>query len=633
MDYFKDLAALLQLELIHDRDQHELLLSERSTNERKVLGLSWYPIQIIDSELGRGDYLQVTFSKTNDFENGHKFRFGMPISLFSNHNPLENRIQGTITFVNQQQMRVSFRTEELPEWSRKGKLGIDLLFDENSYREMNAALQEAESRIHDPEKGKLIRKLIGLEPLTHTSDKNCFEDAMLNTSQNLAVSQILAEGDLNILHGPPGTGKTTTLVKAIAALVERTGSQLLIVAPSNTAVDVLTERLDHMGINVLRVGNPVRVSDSLLELTLDEKVGKHPAYREVKALEKQARAYTDMAHKYKRNFGRAEYEQRKALLNEARKIRKDIDRIQDYVIEDVLNTAQVIAATLVGANQSYVRDRHYQIVIVDEAAQALEPACWIPILKADRLILAGDHCQLPPTVKSADKESRSLFHTLFEKLVKLYPDTVSFLDTQYRMNHQIMDYPSAVMYDGKLKGGAPASEWTLLDDSSPLVFIDTAGAGFEELEQEGALSNREEAQFLLHHLTSLQEQLILSYGSAVLPTIGVITPYRGQATLLKDMVASGIPSQRIAVQVNTIDGFQGQEKDIIYISLVRSNANGQIGFLSDIRRMNVALTRARKKLVVIGDSSTIGQHSFYKGFLDYVESVGAYHSIWEWNLQ
>lgn len=632
MDYFKNLAGLLQIELSHDRAEHELLLSGRSTSDRKSLGMTWYPVQISDSGLGRGDYLQVTFNKTNDFENSHRFRFGMPVALFSNYDSQQDRIHGVITFVNKHQMRVSFRTEELPEWGRKGKLGIDLMFDENSYREMNSAMKDAEILANDPVKGSLVRKLIGLESLSHTEElDHSFEDTALNSSQNQAVQQILSGGDLTILHGPPGTGKTTTLIKAITALLNNSGQQLLIVAPSNTAVDVLAERLDRLGVNVLRIGNPVRVSDRLQDLTLEEKSSKHPGYREVKALEKQARAYTDMAHKYKRSFGRAEYEQRKALLNEAKKIRKDIDRMQDYVIEDILSKSQVIAATLVGANHAYIRDRHYHTVIVDEAAQALEPACWIPILKADRLILAGDHCQLPPTVKSEQRESKALFHTLFEKLVKLYPESVSFLDTQYRMNQQIMAYPAAVIYEGKLKGASTASQWTLAGDTKPLMFIDTAGTGFEEQEEDGAISNKEEAHFLINHLCGLQSDLVSNSPNTPLPSIGIITPYRRQASLLKDMLAESGSHEDIDIQINTIDGFQGQEKDIIYISLVRSNTAGNIGFLSDVRRMNVAMTRARKKLVIIGDSSTVGQHIFYKEFFDYAESVEGYHSVWEWS--
>lgn len=632
MEYFKDLSVLLQKELAHDREQHESLLLERGVQERKSLGFSWYPIQIGGSELGRGDYLTVTIHKTNDMESAHKFRFGMPIALFSNHNAKEDRINGTIAFVNQHTMRIALRTDELPDWSRRGKLGVDLLFDENSYKEMNAALDQAATCAKDEKSGGLTRLLIGAEGLEKSNVEASFLDPMLNDSQNEAVRRILSGGPLSLLHGPPGTGKTTTLIKAIQALVNRDGKQLLIVAPSNTAVDLLTERLDSLGVQVVRIGSPVRVSEHLMELTLDFKSSSHPAHKEIKELSKQARAYADMAQKYKRNFGRAEREQRKALLQEARKIRTEIDRIQDYITEDLLDGAQVITATLVGANHSYIRDRRYETVVIDEAAQALEPACWIPILKADRLILAGDHCQLPPTVKSSQGQDNPLYRTLLEKLVKLYPETVSFLDTQYRMHQQIMDFSSVKFYDGQLKASGLVRDWTLVGDVNPVTFIDTAGAGFEESELDGAISNVEEARFVVNHLSDMLRQLSIGHVDGIRPAIGIISPYRGQVSLLKDNMKDCRVLDGLDIQVNTIDGFQGQEKDIIYISLVRSNEGQKIGFLSDVRRMNVAMTRAKKKLVIIGDSSTIGQHAFYNDFLDYIESIGAYHSVWEWDL-
>src|SRR5690606_30620806 len=257
----------------------------------------------------------------------------------------------------------------------------------------------------------------------------------------------------------------------------------------NTAVDVLTERLDAVGVSVVRIGNPVKVSDHLQELTLDAQVDNHAAHKTIKTLEKQARAYVDMAHKYKRNFGKAERDQRKALFDEARKIRKEIDRMLDYIVQDVFTKAQVITATLVAANHYAIRDRRYQTVIIDKAAQALEPACWIPILKADRVVLAGDHCQLPSTVKSSRQTTEGLYHTLFEKLIAQHPNHVSLLDVQYRMNTQIMKYPSLALYADRLQAAPTVAHWTLRGDDSPVMFIDTAGAGFEETVVDHAISN------------------------------------------------------------------------------------------------------------------------------------------------
>lgn len=635
MQYFKELAALLDQEQAFDKAQHESLLLKRTIRERITLGVTWFPIAITNSELGRGDYLTITVNKTNQQEEGHRFRFGMPVSLFSNHAPHEDRLNGVIAYVSRDTMRISFRTDELPAWSRSGRLGVDLLFDENSYKEMHRALDEANVALTDKKQGKLVRQLLGETDLYEAPASIMYNNVSLNPSQNHAISHILGEGFLSILHGPPGTGKTTTLINAVQALLKQRPQQLLLVAPSNTAVDVLTERLDAIGVPVVRIGNPVKVSDHLQGLTLDAKVDNHATNKDVKNLEKQARAYVDMAHKYKRNFGKAERDQRKALFDEARKIRKEIDQIVDYVVRDVFDQAQVITATLVGANHYTIRDRRYQTVIIDEAAQALEPACWIPILKADRIVLAGDHRQLPPTVKSSQQSTTGLYHTLFEKLVARYPAQVSLLDVQYRMHTQIMQYPSLALYAGQLQAAPAVADWTLPGDDKPILFIDTAGAGFEETVTDSAISNHEEAHFLRNHLATFVEAFSNLPEDQAFPTIGVITPYRAQSLYLREIIAQDDRLKPFSKQlyVNTIDSFQGQEKDVIYISLTRSNAEQQIGFLADIRRMNVAMTRARKKLVVIGDSSTIGQHPFYKGFLDYIESLGTYHSVWEWHME
>lgn len=634
MNYFDELISLLNEEQQYDKMQHEALLLQSSLNERRMQGVTWFPIQITDSELGRGDYLSVSLKKTNHLDVDHRFRFGMPVSLFSNHDPKADRIDGVISSVNKEIMRISFRIDELPDWSRRGKLGVDLLFDEHSYREMANALRQAKELAADPGRGKLIRKLIGGEALCTEEKESFFEHPDLNVCQNKAVQLVLDTTDIALLHGPPGTGKTTTLIKAIATLLKSNNRQILVVAPSNTAVDLLTERLDAAGIVVTRIGNPVKVSEHLQELTLDSKIDRHGANKDIKSLQKQVRTYTDMAQKYKRNFGKAEREQRKALFDEAYRIRKDVDKIQDFIVTDILDRSQVITATLVGANQDVIRSRSYETVVIDEAGQALEPACWIPILKADKLVLAGDHCQLSPTVKSNNGMDNKLSHTLFEKLVNLYPQAVSLLDTQYRMNEQIMNYPSSALYGGMLKADRSVAHWTIANDSEPIVYIDTAGAGFEETENDGAICNLGEARFLKSHLKTAIASWRQSSSIEQWPSVGIIAPYRKQVSILREMLEQDEELQPYAafIKVQTIDSFQGQEKDIIYISLTRSNTEQQIGFLSDVRRMNVAMTRAKKKLVVIGDSATIGIHSFYQHFIAYVESLGHYHSVWEWDI-
>jgi predicted DNA helicase len=445
------------------------------------------------------------------------------------------------------------------------------------------------------------------------------------------VQKIIAANELAIVHGPPGTGKTTTLVQAIKALVKLEYHQVLVVAPSNTAVDLLTEKLFEEGLSVLRVGNPARVSDKLMSLTLDSKIAEHNSMKEIKKLKKQASEFRDMAHKYKRSFGRAERDQRKALFEEARNIMKQVENTEQYIIEDLLAKAQVITATLVGANHYTARNVKFHTVVIDEAGQAIEPACWIPILKAQKVILAGDHCQLPPTIKSTEAAFDGLATTLLEKCVSLHPEAVTLLEEQYRMNEKIMGFSSKRFYEDKLKAHPSVAHRLLYPDDSPLAFIDTAGCGFEEKSEGTSTTNPEEAAFLFKHLTQLIAELEKHYRKEDFPTIAIISPYKEQIYVLQELLLHSplILNHSNKISVNTVDSFQGQERDIVYISMTRSNTENKIGFLSDIRRMNVAMTRARKKLVVIGDSGTLSHFAFYSDFISYAEQHNAYQSAWE----
>ncbi|MGI4021797.1 MAG: AAA domain-containing protein, partial [Janthinobacterium lividum] len=437
--------------------------------------------------------------------------------------------------------------------------------------------------------------------------------------------------ELAIVHGPPGTGKTTTLVQAIKALFQQNNRQILVVAPSNTAVDLLTEKLADEGLNVLRVGNPARVSERLAATTLDSKMAVHSGMKEIKKLKKQAAEYKNMAHKYKRNFGRAEQEQRKALFNEAHKIIKEVGKTEQFMMDEILAKAEIITATLVGANHYTVRNLKFDVVVIDEAGQALEPACWIPILKAQKVVLAGDHHQLPPTIKSAEAARNGLNNTLLEKCAVRHPEAVVLLEEQYRMHETIMGYSSGVFYQQQLKAHASVAQHLLFEQDLPLLFVDTAGCGFNEKAEGTSTANPEEAAFLIKHLTQFVAELEAHYDVENFPTIGIISPYKQQIIVLKEaLVSADLQKYTEKISVNTIDSFQGQERDIIYISLTRSNNHNEIGFLSDIRRMNVALTRARKKLVVIGDSSTLSKLPFYADFITYAEQKNAYQSAWEY---
>lgn len=639
MEYFKKLLDLLKIEREEDRQSYLKLTESTSVSERRANGLAWYPIAIRGQEMSRGDYVTVEVERTTHQDISHQLRFGMPAVLFSNHEPKKDRVEGTITHQSGNRLKITLRTDELPDWSRDGKLGIDLLFDDNSYDEMQNAVKAASALDEKTEEGRLVKILTGEKEPTFKTDIPTFTFPKLNSSQQLAVNKILSANELAIVHGPPGTGKTTTLVEAIKALIKQDKKQILVVAPSNTAVDLLSEKLSDQGLNVLRVGNPARVSERLMALTLDSKMAAHPGMKEMKTLKKQANEYKNMAHKYKRSFGKAERDQRKALFDEAHRIMKDVGKSEQYIIDDLVSKAQVITATLVGANHYTVRNVKYHTVVIDEAGQALEPACWVPILKAQKVVLAGDHCQLSPTIKSSEAARKGLATTLLEKCVALHPESVVLLEEQYRMNEEIMGYSSQVFYQNKLRANDSVAHHVLFPDDAPLAFIDTAGCGYDEKLEGTSSTNPEEAAFLFKHLGQLVSELEkktgtdgkLLYTVENFPTIAVISPYKQQIYILKEQLLH-TPALLVygdKISVNTIDSFQGQERDIVYISMTRSNSEGEIGFLSDIRRMNVAMTRARKKLVVIGDSGTLSSLAFYADFITYAEQLNAYQSAWE----
>ncbi len=631
MDYFRKLLELLKTEQEADRQSYAQITESSSVLERRAMGVTWYPIAIKDTEMSRGDYLTVELERTTNQEIVHQFRFGSSAAIFSNHNSAQDKVEGVVSYQSGNRLKITLRTDELPDWSRDGKLGLDLLFDNNSYDEMQHALRLASSLSEKKEEGRLIKILTGENKPTFHPATPVLSNSLLNDSQLSAVEKILSANELAIVHGPPGTGKTTTLVQAIKLMIEMDHKQMLVVAPSNTAVDLISEKLSDEGLNVLRVGNPARVSDRLMSLTLDSKIAEHHSMKEMKRLKKQAAAFRDMARRYKRTFGKAERDQRKALFEQARNIMKEVNKTEQYIIEDLLTRAQVITATPVGSNHYTVRHLRFNTVVIDEAGQALEPACWIPILKAQKVVLAGDHCQLSPTIKSNEAAKNGLSITLLEKCVVLHPEAVVLLKEQYRMHEQIMGYSSHIFYNNQLKAHASVANHLLYSSDSPLAFIDTAGCGFDEKTEGTSTSNPEEASFLFKHLTQLVTGLKPYYPLEIFPTIAIISPYKRQVDLLKEQMLHS-PALQVygdRISVNTIDSFQGQERDIVYISMTRSNADNKIGFLSEIRRMNVAMTRARKKLIVIGDSATLSQLPFYAGLIAYTEFHHAYLSAWE----
>lgn len=628
------LRELLKIEKEEDLAQYRQHFSRNNLNHRKANGVTWYPVVITNTEIGLGEYLSIDIERTGDKDQPHQFSGGKMAALFSNAFPDAAPIQGTVKVIHANKIRLSLSVDELPDWCDDGKLGINLLFDESSYKEMDIALE----KVIVAKKNRLahLRDVFyGKIPAQFLPEQRLESIGGLNQSQQAAVRKILSAQDIALIHGPPGTGKTTTLVEAIRQTLQNE-AQVLVCSPSNTAVDLMTEKLVRQGIRVLRLGNPARVSEEVIANTLDAKIAAHASYKDLKSLRKTADEYFRMAGKYKRSFGKEERMQRQLLYAEAKKIVAEARQLEDFIVYDQFDKAQVIACTPVVSSGRLMRDKHFKTVFIDEAAQALEAACWIPISRSDKVVLAGDHCQLPPTVKSQVAESRGFKESLFERAMML-PATSVMLDVQYRADQRIMEFSNRQFYHNGLSADLTVKENVLsFDDNDYLLntaldFIDTAGCGYQEVLNPESLStaNPEEAALLFRHLKKLLAQLDERPHVERKPSIGIISPYKEQVQLINNMLAVDPELSGRSIVVKTIDGFQGQEKDIIYISLVRSNDQQEIGFLTDTRRMNVALTRARKKLVVIGDSATIGAHGFYQKFLDYVEELNAHKTAWE----
>jgi ATP-dependent RNA/DNA helicase IGHMBP2 len=624
---------LLKDEWEEDLQQYKKKFLYTSISDKKEEGVCWYPVQLKKSKIGFGERLILEFERL-DPGTPHVFQSGKSVSVFSNQPQFQSqRVNGVINQVKRDTMILTLQDEDVPDWMHQGKLGIDLLFDEASYREMESAMKA----VIKSEKGRLgdLKEILLGEraPNLIVSDSKKVEH--LNSSQNDALDLVKFSKDVAIIHGPPGTGKTTTLVAAIVQALEDC-RQVLVCAPSNSAVDYLVEKLLEYKIKTLRIGHPARVEDHILSQTLDAKIAMHDSYKDLKRLKKSADDYRKLGQKHKRTFGPEERMQRRRLLDEARRCKDEAQSLEDYITYDIFQETQVFACTLVGAANSALKGMSFPIVFIDEAAQGLEAATWIPIQKAAKVVMAGDHCQLPPTIKSYEAAKNGLSETLFEKVIKRKPEASKMLSLQYRMPQLIMGFSSKYFYHDGLKAADNTLQHYLAPDEPVLEYIDTAGSGFAEQQEEESLStfNLEEARFSLRFL----ENLIKRIGIAEIKTkqwnIGLIAPYRAQVRRFNELVFESyeFPNLRSfseLLTIDSIDGFQGQERDIIVISLVRSNAKGEIGFLADTRRMNVALTRAKRKLVVVGDSSTLSTHPFYNSFFDYIDANGCYKSVYE----
>lgn len=631
----QQVLKLLLAEKEAERIEFDQMLKQSTLKQKLEQGVTWFPLSLENQGYGLGEYPYITVERTKYRDSPHKFKGGQPVTLYSQaareladkeSGPTE--ISGTINYVDKNRMKISFTRDNLPDWITKGKIGVEVAFDTHSYREMERAMDVVINAKDSTRLAYLRDVLYGKIKPEYAEHPIHLGLTYLNASQKATVEHILASEDVAIVHGPPGTGKTTTLVQAIAKL-SQTEKRILVCAPSNPAVDLLTEKLAEEGLNVLRIGNLSRIDESLLQHTVEGKLSKRAEMEEVKKMKMEAAQLRRKAESWSRNYNASAREAKQQLWDEMKQVTAHARMLEDYVVKKVITEADVICCTLVGAQDRYLDGMQFGTVVIDEAAQALEPSCWIPILRAKRVVLAGDPYQLPPTVKSTEAMKGGFGVTLMEKSLKRLPD-VKLLAVQYRMNDVIMNFSNEQLYGGELSSADYVKYRTVVMEGGtdqPLEFVDTAGCGFDEKLNPETLSryNKEEYHVLRMHLDD-----ILARSKDRKYSIGIISPYKEQVTYIQSQIKEDFDHFPEAdITVNTIDAFQGQERDIIYISLVRSNDKGEIGFLSDVRRMNVAMTRAKLKLVVIGDSATIAKNKFYQAFLDYCDRTDSYRTAWE----
>lgn len=614
---------LLEIEYNHEKEEFRKQ-TETMGVERKVRrGDAWFPVSIGRSYYNSLNQMVVEVMRQPGSDIEHNFEAGRPVCFFTIKNDTStagakatkggSKLQylsftATVSYAEQDRMVVALPDSgRIVDLQRQDALGVQLFFDETSYRLMFEALD----RVIRARSGRLadLRDIFYTKAPASRYTFDAMRFPWLNASQEKAVNEVLWAKDVAVVHGPPGTGKTTTLVEVIFETLRRE-SQVLVCAQSNMAVDWISEKLVDRGINVLRIGNPTRVNDKMLSFTYERRFEAHPDYPQLWSIRKAIREL-----RQQRKHADSWHQKMDRLKSRA-------TELELRIRSSLFGEARVIASTLTGAANRVLEGEKYSTLFIDEAAQALEAACWIAIRKAGRVILAGDHCQLPPTVKSIMALKGGLGKTLMERIVENKPETVTLLKMQYRMNEQIMKFSSEWFYHGMVESAPTVSHRGILDYDIPMMWIDTAECdGKEEFVGENfGRINRAEAELTLQtlqqYLEKIGKQRILEESIDV----GIISPYRAQVQLLRKELRKRefFRPYRHLLTVNTVDGFQGQERDIILISLVRSNDCGDIGFLRDLRRMNVAITRARMKLIILGSSETMTSHPFYKKLYEYV---------------
>lgn len=609
-------SAMLQKEYEYEKELYRQQTREAGIPKRIQQGVCWFPVKLGADRYNSLNQLTVEVTRTETEETEHSFEYGCPVCFFRISADRQIRyfnFSAVISYVQDNKMVVVLPgSQVLPELVVTGELGVQLYFDDTSYKTMFAALREV-AEAKGNRTARLREVLLGKAPALRR-ETGPVRFPWLNASQEKAVNQVLCAKEVAVVHGPPGTGKTTTLVEAVYETLHRE-NQVMVSAQSNTAVDWIAEKLVDRGIPVLRIGNPTRVNDKMLAFTYERRFEAHSDYPELWQIRKTIREMTGRLRKSGR-------EDRERLHNQLTKLRVRATGLEIRIDTELFTEARVIACTLVGAASRVLERKRFSSLFIDEAAQAIEAACWIAISRADRVILAGDHCQLPPTIKCIEAARGGLGRTLLEKVVLHKPETVSLLKIQYRMHEDIMRFPSRWFYHDELEAAPEVKYRGILDFDTPVSWIDTSELDLQEkavAEGTGRL-NTGEAELLVRELKNYMERIGIRRILEEHIDFGVISPYRAQVHYLRHLLKKEPffrPCRRL-ITVHTVDGFQGQERDVIMISLVRANEKGQIGFLRDLRRMNVAITRARMKLLILGEAVTLTRHPFYRELYEYI---------------
>jgi superfamily I DNA and/or RNA helicase len=580
---------------------------QHSLRALKAEGLALHPIKVTRKTFGYADYPEISFRLPYPPETG-LFKDGSAIECFTTG---EEPVKGVLLNLEGKSGEFRLFAPDYPDWLEDDGVGIKLAPDTRTSSIMKTVLEELES---NKPVYRLFEQLHGDQKMpAHPKGqvKLQFKNDRLNESQREAVEAVVANEQITIIHGPPGTGKTTTLIEAILQLI-RKGEKILVSAPSNTAVDNISKGLIRNGVKLLRAGNTSKVDETIFPHTPEGKLMNSKELKEIRQLKKRAEEFRRMALKYKRSFGKAEREQRSLLFKEVKNIRGEIKKLQVYNEEKLFREADVIAGTPIGLYDAGLQKLTFNSLIIDEAGQCIEPLAWCIFPKAEKIVLAGDHWQLPPTVLSERAARLGLNRSILEAAIHTVQD-IHLLNVQYRMRKMIAGFSSKYFYNSLLYTAEH-----LVDTGVHINFIDTAGTGFEETRGPDGSSLQNEGELKIAMALIETETLDRS-------VTALISPYAGQVASAKEKIVDGL-------RISTIDSFQGQEMENVIVSLVRSNENSEIGFLKDYRRMNVAITRAKEQLYVIGDSSTIGNDKFYKEFLEYIEKHGTYKTAWEYDL-